>query len=70
MHRRTESIFATDAQSCSYVSHYFILVLISKEGKHNSNTIQDKIENNCRAFIPVTAIVFDITQFNDWLQQG
>jgi len=67
--RRTESVFITDAPSCRYVSHYFILVVINNN-KESNNTIQDKIENTCRSFIPVTAIVLSIKQFNEWLQEG
>ena len=65
--RRTESIFMTDAPSCRYVGHYFVLVLVSNE--HDCNAVQDKIENNCRHFIPVTAIVLHTTQFKDWLRE-
>ena len=68
MRRRTESIFMTDAPSCSYVSHYYVLVLI-RNGQ-GLNTVQDKIENNCQHFIAVTAIVLYTDQFNQWLIEG
>ncbi|MBP6022225.1 hypothetical protein [Ferruginibacter sp.] len=32
--------------------------------------MQDKIENTCQHFIPVTAIVVDTTQLNNWLNEG
>jgi len=35
MSRRTETIFMTDAPSCRYVGHYFVLVLVN--GGHNLN---------------------------------
>lgn len=65
--RRTESVFMTDAPSCRHVGHYYVLVLVSDE--HNCNTVQDKIENNCRHFIPVTAIVLHTIQFKEWLRE-
>jgi len=52
------------------VSHYYLLVLVNKEGKPNCNDLQDRIENSCRNFIPVTAIVLDINHFNAWLTEG
>ncbi|MEI9959389.1 MAG: HEPN domain-containing protein [Ferruginibacter sp.] len=67
---RTESIFLTDAPSNRNVSHYWLLVLINKNCGHSETYVQDKIENNCRHFIPVTAIVFDIAKFNGFLVQG
>lgn len=67
--RRTETIFLTDASSCDKVSHYYLLVLITKPSDSN-NSIQDKIENTCHSFIPVTVIVLNIDQFIIWLIQG
>ncbi|MEO7048295.1 MAG: HEPN domain-containing protein [Ferruginibacter sp.] len=67
--RRTESIFLTAASSCDKVSHYYLLVLITKPSDSN-NSIQDKIENTCHSFIPVTVIVLNIDQFIIWLIQG
>ena len=68
--QRTESIFAYDALSGRFVSHYYILVLINKNSANSNSNLQDKIENNCRSFIPVTAIVIHTDQFNDWLAEG
>ena len=68
MRRRTESIFMTDAPSCSYVGHYYILVLI--ENGQGLNVAQDKIENSCQHFIHVTAIVLYKDQFRIWLEEG
>ena len=66
--RRTESIFMMDAPSCRYVGHYYLLILI--DGSLIVNQVQDKIENTCRNFIPVTAIVLHKDQFKDWLSNG
>jgi HEPN domain-containing protein len=68
--RRTESIFMTDAPSCRKVGHYWLLVLIDKDCGHTNNDMQDRIENICRSFIPVTAIVLNLEQFNNWLNEG
>lgn len=68
MRRRTESIFMTDSPSCSSVGHYYILVLIGNG--QGLNSAQDKIENNCQNFIPVTAIVLPTEQFSHWLIEG
>jgi HEPN domain-containing protein len=68
MQRRTESVFMTDAPSCKYVSHYYVLVLVAN--KQNLDTVQDKIENKCKHFIPVTAIVLYSDRFNQWFEDG
>lgn len=68
MQRRTEGIFMTDAPSCKYVSHYFVLVLV--QNGSNLNAVQDKIENSCQHFISTTAIVLYSDQFNTWLDEG
>lgn len=68
MYRRTESIFMTDAPSCRYVGHYYVLV-VTGDGQ-SLNVSQDKIENNCQNFIPVTTIVLRTDQFNQWVNEG
>lgn len=65
--RRTESIFNKEAIISRNVGHYYLLILISRE--HDCNAVQDKIENNCKQFIPVTAIVLHTSQFQDWLKE-
>lgn len=67
---RTESTFAYNQPTCRNVSHYYILVLIDKKDTEGCVGLQDKIENNCRSFIPATAIVLDIYKFNEWLAEG
>ena len=68
MYRRTESVFMTAAPSCSYVSNYYVLVLVAN--KQNLDAAQDKIENNCKNFIPVTAIILYSEQFKKWFEEG
>lgn len=68
--QRTESIFMTDAPSCRQAGHYWLLVLVDKDNGHSDNYVQDKIENTCQHFIPVTVIVLDTAQFNNWLKEG
>jgi HEPN domain-containing protein len=69
-HVRTESIFAYNQLTGRNVSHYYVLVLVDKKDAESCVGLQDKIENNCRHFIPVTAIVLDINHFNEWLIVG
>ena len=64
----TESIFMTDTPSCHYVGHYYVLVVTGD--RQSLNVAQDKIENNCQHFIPVTAIVLRTDQFNQWVSEG
>jgi HEPN domain-containing protein len=68
--QRTESIFMTDAPSCRNAGHYWLLVLVDKDCGHSNDYVQDKIENNCRSFIPVTVVVLKTEQFNNWLNEG
>src|SRR4051812_2213343 len=68
--RRTETVFMTDAPSCRKVSHYYLLVLINTNCGYSNNEVQDRVENTCRSFIPVTAIVLHTQQFSNWLHAG
>lgn len=66
----TNSVFMNSAASCSKNIHYYFLVLVGKNIPLSHNEVQDRIENNCRSIIPVTAIVLGTEQFNNWLQDG
>jgi len=66
--RRTETVFMPDAPSCRSVGHYYILVLVNEES--NCAVLQDKLENTCRHFIPVTALVMNTDKFIEWLLSG
>lgn len=66
--RRTETIFMPDAPSCRSVGHYYVLVLVI--GDCNAGILQDKLENICRQFIPVTALVMKTEIFIEWLLAG
>ena len=68
--QRTESIFSTTAPSCRRAAHYWLLVLVDEDCGHSDNHVQDKIENNCRHFIPVTVIVLHTKKFHEWLNEG
>lgn len=67
---RTESVFIPDAPSRSKLSHYAVLVLVNKKSSLPLHDLQDRIENSCRPFIPVTAMLMHLELFIDWLQQG
>lgn len=68
--KRTASIFNHEQPSCKHTSHYYVLALVNKSDEHSHTCLQDKIENNLQHFIPVTAIVLYIDQFNTWLVEG
>ena len=70
LQERTESVFLTTAPTASHAGHYWLLLLVGKEAIGSHHAIQDKAENACRFFAPVTAIVLDIAQFNTWLGDG
>ena len=70
MRKRTGSIFNYEQPSCKYTSHYYVLALVNKSDEQTHSCIQDKIENNLKHFIPVTAIALWIEQFNNWLSEG
>jgi uncharacterized protein len=61
------TIFTDSASSHQRVTHYELLVLLSPNDKHNIDEIQDTIENKCRQHTPVTAIIFNVQQFNHQL---
>lgn len=68
--RRTESIFNDLAPTSQHLAHYFLLVLMNEENGGPAYEVQDKIEQHCNSFIPVTAIALKTTQFNEWLKCG
>jgi HEPN domain-containing protein len=68
--QRTESINMTHAPSCRKVGYYWLQVLVDKDCGHSDIYVQDKIENNCQHFVPVTVIVLHTEQFNNWLSEG
>lgn len=68
--QRTESIFMPAAPGCNKVGHYWLLVLVDAACGLSDYYVQDKIENNCKNFIPVTVIVLHTQQFNTWLTEG
>lgn len=67
---RTTSIFDSTSPTARTVAQYYVLVLVEKEKTTANSELQDKIENGCRQIVPVTAIVLDIVQFNQWLNEG
>jgi len=53
-----------------FVEHYYILVLVLRNREISNNTLQEKIESLWTFFPSVTAFVFDLEQFNEWLLNG
>lgn len=68
--QRTESHFVVNTTALKNISHYYILVLVKKNDKCGCNAMQDKIESGCHSLVPVTAIVLEADQFENWLQEG
>lgn len=68
--QRTESLFAVNITALKNIIHYYILVLIKKNDKCGCNAIQDKIEGRCHSLVPVTAMVLEAEQFQNWLREG
>lgn len=67
--QRTESVFAVKTTSQKNISHYCFLILINKNDKCGCNAMQDKIEARCHSLVPVTAIVLEVDQFQNWIQE-
>lgn len=65
-----ESIFCDKMPKLQHASDYFLLVLLnSLEGKEYYEW-QDKIEQLCSQYTPVTVIVMQTAIFDQWLQAG
>jgi len=68
--RRSESIFNPEAPTSQLTADYFFLVLLKGfEGK-DPYEWQDKIEQQCSSFMPVTVIVLDTGTFTQWVETG
>lgn len=67
--QRTESIFMPDAPGRYSVDQYHLLIVVENNQK-GTNFLQDKIENSCEAFIPVTAIVQNEDEFTRHFFEG
>jgi HEPN domain-containing protein len=68
--RRTETLFTATSATASYAGHYYLLALVKRKDDYTLNCIQDKIEQTVQHYIPATAIVLSICDFNKWLLQG
>lgn len=66
----TMNIFSPESFTEESADHYYLLVLIKRNHDASNNSVQDRIETICHAICPVTAIVLDFEQFNQWLQEG
>lgn len=68
--RRSESIFIESAPISQYISDCFLLVLIPSLSGKELHEWQDKIENNCKCLMPVTALVLQTITLEEWLKAG
>ncbi len=67
--QRTENIFMLTKPTSSHTGHCWLLVLVKNTNKSNAYW-QDKIESSCQTVMPITAIVFNISTFINWLRNG
>jgi len=68
--RRSESIFCDTAPAASYLSDYFLLILVPRVEGRNPGELQDKIEQHCRTCMRVITIVIETNAFTSWLKTG
>ncbi len=66
----SESIFNMSSTSNQYIAHCFILVLVNDLSGKEIYEWQDKIENNCKSLLPVTAMVLPTATFAQWIKKG
>jgi HEPN domain-containing protein len=68
--RRTESIFQQSAPSSHQIPSCFLFILMQDLANKETHDWQDKLENNCKALMPVTIIVLQKSSFEEWLNNG
>lgn len=66
----TSGIFLPGGGSTRQPVHYWLLVLFDAATGLTANLVQEKIENACRRYLPVTAMVFTGGRFSSWLATG
>lgn len=66
----TESIFSPESLIDESTDHYYLLVLIKRTHEASYKSLHEKIETTCHSICPVTAIILEFEQFNQWLQEG
>lgn len=66
----TVNIFSPESLMDESTDHFYLLVLIKRNHEASYNSVQDRIETACYPTCPVTAIVLDFEQFNQWLHEG
>lgn len=64
--RRSESIFQQSAPASQHVADYILLILMENLANKELYEWQDKIENHCKALMPVTTIVLQNITFEEW----
>ncbi len=68
--RRSESIFQQCAPTSHYIANCCLCILMQDLVNKETHDWQDKLENNCRALLPVTIIVLQKKTFDEWLING
>lgn len=66
----TDSLFSPESLTDESTDHYYLLVLIKRTHEASYKSLHERIESTCHSICPVTAIVLEFEQFNQWLQEG
>lgn len=66
----TGSIFSSESLTDESIDYYYLLVLIKRTHEASYKSLHERIETTCLSICPVTAIVLEFEQFNQWLQEG
>lgn len=66
----TDSVFSPVPLTDESTDHYYLLVLIKRTHEASYKSLHERIESTCHSICPVTAIVLEFEQFNQWLQEG
>lgn len=67
---RTVNVFSPELVTDESTDHYYLLVLIQRTHEASYKSLHERIESTCHSICPVTAIVLEFEQFNQWLQEG
>lgn len=65
----TDSVFSPESLTDESTDHYYLLVLIKRTHEASYKILHERIETTCLSICPVTAIVLEFEQFNQWLQE-
>lgn len=62
------NVFTNRPTTTKRISHYHVLIVVPRVGKSPNMEMQDKIEGKLQHSTPITALVLDTEQFNNWIK--